>query len=352
VRAANDSGVWSEQDAVTSLTFLPHFYETWWFRVLSGLFFAALLYAAYQGRTRSIRSRNRELEELVQERDRAAAELRSSEERFRVTYEKAPLGIAVVDRDGVFRDVNCQICEFMGYSRDELIGTNFRDISYSEDLPASEKLLERLFAGKEQETLDTRYVRKDGSVVWGRVMVTQTRDPEGTPILIAAIEDIHERKMLREKLEESEEHLKAFMEHNPASIYMKDETGKHTYANPTMLKAVGISLDQFVDNLIERAVILSPGPVLQIDESLGVGTLRLEPDRLDETSVLPSPGETSSSRSLEEIERSNILGVLEECAWKVAGDSGAAQKLGLKESTLRKRMQKLGIRRPTRNRTN
>ena len=40
VRAANDSGVWNEQGATTSLTFLPYFYETWWFRVLSGLFLA------------------------------------------------------------------------------------------------------------------------------------------------------------------------------------------------------------------------------------------------------------------------------------------------------------------------
>jgi len=51
--------------------------------------------------------------------------------------------------------------------------------------------------------------------------------------------------------------------------------------------------------------------------------------------------------SLEEIERAHIITVLEECGWKVRGQDGAAEPLGLKRSTLQSRMKKLGIKRPT-----
>ncbi len=51
--------------------------------------------------------------------------------------------------------------------------------------------------------------------------------------------------------------------------------------------------------------------------------------------------------NLEEVERAHIVRVLEECDWRVRGKDGAAERLGLKRSTLQSRMKKLGIRRPT-----
>ena len=50
---------------------------------------------------------------------------------------------------------------------------------------------------------------------------------------------------------------------------------------------------------------------------------------------------------LQDVERDHIFSVLESCGWKVKGHGNAAEKLGLKESTLRARMKKLGIQRPT-----
>jgi formate hydrogenlyase transcriptional activator len=84
-----------------------------------------------------------------------------------------------------------------------------------------------------------------------------------------------------------------------------------------------------LQNVIERALILSPGPALRLEEPLAAPT-RPTPDRLDE------------------IEREHILRVLERCGWRINGDGNAAAVLGLDPSTLRSRMQKLGIRRPTR----
>jgi DNA-binding NtrC family response regulator len=91
-------------------------------------------------------------------------------------------------------------------------------------------------------------------------------------------------------------------------------------------------------NIVERAMILSPGRELKLTDVLPVR-------RTTGTGAPPLTAERASA-SLEEIERSHIIGVLEECGWRVRGEDGAAERLGLKRSTLQSRMKKLGIRRP------
>jgi transcriptional regulator with GAF, ATPase, and Fis domain len=81
-----------------------------------------------------------------------------------------------------------------------------------------------------------------------------------------------------------------------------------------------------LQNIIERSAILSRGPVLELEESL---SSRARP---------PEPG-----RTLEQVERGYILQVLDDVDWVIEGHGGAAAILGLKPSTLRNRMAKLGI---------
>lgn len=85
-----------------------------------------------------------------------------------------------------------------------------------------------------------------------------------------------------------------------------------------------------LESVIERAVILCPGPTLHLS------------DRLDSA----SPALTSAARTLQDAERNHILRILSETQWRIEGDSGAAAILGIHASTLRGRMHKLGITRP------
>ncbi len=90
-----------------------------------------------------------------------------------------------------------------------------------------------------------------------------------------------------------------------------------------------------LQNVIERALILSPGPELRIDEAFG-----------------PVPAASRQRRgspaleTLQETERAHIVRVLEHCHWAIEGRGQAAERLGLRPSTLRNRLKKLGIRRP------
>jgi formate hydrogenlyase transcriptional activator len=89
------------------------------------------------------------------------------------------------------------------------------------------------------------------------------------------------------------------------------------------------------ENVIERAVILSPGPVLDID-----------PDVFVPRAVGSRSAVQQSSPSLEEVERAHICKVLEETSWIIEGPKGTARVLGLHPNTLRSRLKKLGIARP------
>ncbi len=85
-----------------------------------------------------------------------------------------------------------------------------------------------------------------------------------------------------------------------------------------------------LESIIERAVILCPGPVLQLADKLEIS----------------SPAISSAMRTLEDTERSQILKILSETKWRIEGKDGAAAILGIHPSTLRARMHKLEIVRP------
>ncbi len=87
-----------------------------------------------------------------------------------------------------------------------------------------------------------------------------------------------------------------------------------------------------LENVVERALILSPGSTLQLDEAFSAGDDR--------------PGrERRGAQTLDAVERAHVEAVLERCGGRVEGPGNAAAILGLKPSTLRSRMKKLGIRR-------
>lgn len=91
-------------------------------------------------------------------------------------------------------------------------------------------------------------------------------------------------------------------------------------------------------NVIERALINSPGAVLQLA------------DKLDGDTVVPVNGNGNGHHKqiskLEDVERDHILAILSACEWRIEGANGAADILGINSSTLRSRMNKLGIKRP------
>jgi transcriptional regulator with GAF, ATPase, and Fis domain len=94
-----------------------------------------------------------------------------------------------------------------------------------------------------------------------------------------------------------------------------------------------------LQNVIERAMIRSPGPSLRIYDAL-------VPPTPEDTPTPAGLAERGASQSLVDLQRNHIVTVLEQCGWKIKGPGNAAERLGLPPSTLRFRMKKFGIERP------
>jgi formate hydrogenlyase transcriptional activator len=98
-----------------------------------------------------------------------------------------------------------------------------------------------------------------------------------------------------------------------------------------------------LENVIERAVILSPGPELAVAPEL----LPVLPAAAPAAAPVKAEGPTTDPAALHEVDRQHIVAVLKRTGWRIDGPQGAARLLNMHPSTLRSRMQKLSIRRTT-----
>jgi formate hydrogenlyase transcriptional activator len=102
-----------------------------------------------------------------------------------------------------------------------------------------------------------------------------------------------------------------------------------------------------LSNLIERGVVLANGPILDLGADLFPGATP-PGAAIASASVAPAPvrtAPTNGGQTLEEVERQHMLDTLQRTGWVIEGEHGAAAVLGLRPSTLRSRMKKLGVRR-------
>ncbi len=121
--------------------------------------------------------------EDITDRVQAEADLRESEARFRANFQRAPVGMAVIDAERRFLEVNRQICSSLGYRPDELIGRSFNAFTHPEDRSGGRERWRQLLAGEADfNQAEKRFVHKDGRIVWALVTNSLIRDDEGRPL--------------------------------------------------------------------------------------------------------------------------------------------------------------------------
>jgi PAS domain S-box-containing protein len=129
-------------------------------------------------------------------RRHAQAALRASEERYEAIVEFAPLGIAVVDPEGRYVHANPALERFLGYTEAELRNMRFTDVTLPADVNLTADLFREMLTGaRDHFHVEKRYRRKDGAVVWGRLMVAAVRDDTGRLThTVSLTEDVTEER--------------------------------------------------------------------------------------------------------------------------------------------------------------
>ena len=133
--------------------------------------------------------------------------LKENEERFRLAFEDAPIGMALVAIEGLFLKVNHSLCEIFGYSEPELLSLTSQDITHPEDLEIDLNFVSQLIEDKiNHYQMEKRYLHKLGHEVWILLSVSLVRDLQKQPqYFVAHIQDISDRKSMEKTLQESEE---------------------------------------------------------------------------------------------------------------------------------------------------
>ncbi|MBA4423356.1 MAG: hypothetical protein C0390_09720 [Syntrophus sp. (in: bacteria)] len=143
--------------------------------------------------------------QLFTELKRTENSLRESEGRFRALVEQAAVGVAEIEMStGRFVTVNRRLCEMIGRTEEELLNTTFQAITHPEDLHLHEDKTALLLAGKiGHYSLEKRYHRKDGEIIWVNITTSPLWKPGEKPGRnMIVVEEITERKRMEEEMRE------------------------------------------------------------------------------------------------------------------------------------------------------
>ena len=189
-------------------------------------------------------------------------ELLESEERFRLAFDNAPIGKAVVELDGSFRQVNPALCRLFGYPADQLLSLRFQDITHPDDLDADLELLAEVLSGERSTyQLEKRYRRPSGEYVWTLLSVGLVRSPDGTALhFISQIQDMSDRKRHEIELLGAHSFQQAVLAASPDFIHVMDVRQRVAlWTSRSLQDSLGYRPDQaelfgdgFADNLIPK----------------------------------------------------------------------------------------------------
>ena len=178
----------------------------------------------------------------------AIKSLRHSEERFRATFEQAAVGIAHVAPDGTWLWVNQTLCDLVGYNREELQWLTFQDITHPEDLDTDLAMMQELLNRQRTScTMEKRYIRKDGRIVWVNLTGSLVWDAQQRPqYFISVIQDISQAKQVRDTLHHYTQRLQG--------LHTMDRAILSKFRPPAMAQVALILLHQLLG--CERGLVV------------------------------------------------------------------------------------------------
>ncbi|HYF36786.1 MAG TPA: PAS domain S-box protein, partial [Prosthecobacter sp.] len=188
---------------------------------------------------------------LVQTKSRAMTEghasaLRATEAEFRASFNSAAVGnVQANPATGRYLRVNPKFCEITGYSEAELLGMTFMDLTHPEDVATDRLAHESLVqGGVEQLTVEKRYVRKGGEVIWVNVSASVIRDEAHQPMrTLAVIQDVTARREAEETVHAAEIRFRTLVEQSIVGIYVV-QNDRFVYVNPKMAETFGYTVEE------------------------------------------------------------------------------------------------------------
>ena len=187
------------------------------------------------------------------EQKKSKINLQESEKKFHSVFEQAAVGIALVSITGTFLEVNQKLCDILGYSKAQLMGKTFQEITHPDDVDADIRSLGQMLR-KERQTynIEKRYFDKNGQIIWIDLTVSLVSSTQGEPkYFVAVIDNINYRKEIERELIDRATHdsLTGLLNRAELDKALETETTRaDRYERPLSLLMLDIDHFKFVND--------------------------------------------------------------------------------------------------------
>lgn len=236
----------------------------------------------------------------ITERKKVEGALRESEKKYHNILESIQEGYFELDLAGNYTFVNEANCRFLGYTKEELVGMNYRQHTDDESSKKLYQPYRELYrTGKPIEILEVESFRKDGTKVIYGTSVSLIRDSEGKPIGFRGVSrNITERKQVEEALRESEKKYRLLADNIQDVIFVMDMNLNYTYLSPSVKLLSGYEPEEIMKHTLAETMTPSSADfalsvlseIMELEKSVHRDinisrTFQLEMNRKDGTTV-------------------------------------------------------------------
>jgi PAS domain S-box-containing protein len=180
---------------------------------------------------------------------------------FYDAFKATPIGIALENLEGQPVFVNPALCSMLGFSEEEMCSKHCVNFSPPEDAEKDWALFEQLRARSiDHYQIEKRFFRRDGSLIWGRLSVSLLSN-RPSPLVVAMVEDITERKRAEETLRESEEKFRSVFEDAGIGMVIVSPEGRFLGANGSFCESLGYKQEELLTKSVEAVTLPEDWPM-------------------------------------------------------------------------------------------
>lgn len=193
------------------------------------------------------------------------SQIHEFKKKLELFFELPFIGMAITSPETKrWINFNDELCNILGYSRQELAGKSWAELTHPDDLAADIGHFEQVMAGESDGyCIDKRFIRANGAIVYATINVKAVRRADRSiEFFIATIEDITKEKAITAQLVESESKFKGLVEQSLVGIYIIDDTTMY-YANPRTAEIFGYAPDEILGPKMEKLVHPDDWPLVQ-----------------------------------------------------------------------------------------